>query len=170
MSRDSMVWLIAFLRTKVNDTGLSIWLDDELQNYLDMHRIHLVKERLECDASAKICRSRYGMLEADASLWDSDLPGAVEINNSYYTANLLDGTFQFKTSQDCTYYLDAKSYDIHGAVAECLEQLAMDQNRAKQWNRGSVSYTHYDLMEMAQYHRNLAGIKSIECLRVYNKG
>ena len=169
MSRDSMVWLIAFLRTKVNDTGLSIWLDDELQNYLDMHRIHLVKEPLAYDPSAKIYRSGYGMLEADSSLWDSNLPGAIEINNSKYTANLIDGTFGFEISQDCTYYLDAKSYDIHGAIAECLEQLAMDQNRAKTWNRGSVSYTHYDLMEMAQYHRNLTGMKSIGCLRIYNK-
>ncbi|HGJ65328.1 TPA: hypothetical protein ENS27_08070 [bacterium] len=84
-------------------------------------------------------------------------------------ANLLDGTFTFTEQQGCIYYLDAKSYNIHGAIAECLEQLAMDQNRAKAWNRGSVSYTHYDLMEMAQYHRAFTGARNVCFSRTYNK-
>ena len=66
------------------------------------------------------------------------------------------------------YYLDAKSYNIHGAIAECLEQLAMDPLKAKSWNRGSVSFTHYDLLEMAKYHRSQMGIRSTGILRTYN--
>lgn len=165
-----MVWLIEFIRTKVNDNDLSIWLDDELQNYLDMHRVHIYREKLVYDPCAKIYHSNFGMLEADVSLWDSNQPNAREILNSNYTVNLLDGTFKFTTIQVGTYYLDAKSYNIHGAIAECLEQLAMDQNKAKAWSRGSVTYTHYDLMEMAKYHRNLLGLKNANFLRTYNKG
>jgi hypothetical protein len=168
MSRDSMVWVISFLRTKMNDNDLSIWTDDELQNYLDMHRIHIVREPLSYEPSAKVYQSSFGMLEADASLWDSNLPNAKEIINSNYIANLADGTFNFTSVQNGTYYLDAKSYNIHGAIAECLEQLAMDQNKAKAWSRGSVTYTHYDLMEMAQYHRNLSGLRNTDLLRTYN--
>ena len=176
MSRDSMVWLISFLRVKINDTDSSIWTDDELQNYLDIHRIHIVREPLLVSPSneegtyGQIYYSAFGMLEADASLWDSNLSCASEILSSDYTSNLVDGTFKFANSKIDRYYLDAKSYNIHGIIAECLEQLAMDQNRAKSWSRGSVTYTHYDLMEMARYHRNLAGSKSTSVVRTYVKG
>jgi len=169
MSRDSMVWLISFLRVKMNDTDLSIWTDDELQNYLDMHRVHVVREPLAYDSNEQVYYSIFGMLEADASLWDSRQSNSNEIPNSNYTANLVDGTFRFVNGQGGIYYLDAKSYNIHGAVAECLEQLAMDQNRAKVWSRGSVVYTHYDLMDMARYHRNLIGSRSTAVVRTYNK-
>jgi hypothetical protein len=171
-----MVWLISFLRVKINDTDSSIWTDDELQNYLDMHRIHIVREPLLVSPSneegtyGQIYYSAFGMLEADASLWDSNLSCASEILSSDYTSNLVDGTFKFANSKIDRYYLDAKSYNIHGIIAECLEQLAMDQNRAKSWSRGSVTYTHYDLMEMARYHRNLAGSKSTSVVRTYVKG
>ncbi|MDQ1329693.1 MAG: hypothetical protein QG641_2985 [Candidatus Poribacteria bacterium] len=178
MSRDSMVWLISFLRVKINDTDSSIWLDDELQNYLDMHRVHIVREPLSVplsrgNSNEQVYYSTFGMLEADISLWDSKESNSNEIPNSNYTVNLVDGTFKFSAplsqGQGNSYYLDAKSYNIHGAIAECLEQLAMDQNRAKAWSRGSVAYTHYDLMEMAKYHRNLMGLRSTGIVRTYIK-
>jgi len=169
MARDSMVCLIGLLRMKVNDSDFSIWSDDELQNYLDMHRIYLFREPLIYDPGLRIYQSRYGMLEADVTIWDSELLGAMEIVNSNYASNLLDGTFIFANAQYGTYYLEAKSYNIHNAIAECLEQLAMDQNRAKTWNRGSVTFNHYDLMAMAQYHRNLSGSRSTSLLRVYDR-
>ena len=169
MSRDSMVWLISFLRVKINDADSSIWTDDELQNYLDMHRIHIVREPLAYDLNKQVYYSTFGMLEADVSLWDSKQSNSNETPNSNYTVNLVDGTFKFINNQGDRYYLDAKSYNIHDAIAECLEQLAMDQNRAKAWGRGSVVYTHYDLMEMAKYHRNLVGSRSTGIVRTYVK-
>jgi hypothetical protein len=117
----------------------------------------------------KVYRSNFGMLEADVFLWDNKSSNAIEVPNTKYMSNLLDGTFTFTEQQGCTYYLDAKSYNIHGAIAECLEELAMDQNRAKAWNRGSVSYTHYDLMEMAQYHRAFTGARNVCFSRTYSK-
>jgi hypothetical protein len=174
MSRDSMVWLISFLRVKINDADSSIWTDDELQNYLDMHRIHIVREPLSAPLSygnlnKQAYYSAFGMLEADVSLWDSKQSNSNEIPNSNYTVNLVDGTFEFINNQNDKYYLDAKSYNIHDSIAECLEQLAMDQNRAKAWGRGSVVYTHYDLMEMAKYHRNLVGLRNAGIVRTYVK-
>ena len=167
MARDSMVWLIDFLRTKVNDTESAIWSDDELQNYLDMHSVHVVREPLIYAPDQKLYCSAFDMLEADASIWDSNQPGAIEIPNSIYISNFVNGTFRFIENQFGIYYLDAKSYNIHEVIAECLEQLAMDQNRAKVWNRGSVEFTHYDLVEMARYHRGLAGVQSINISRAY---
>jgi hypothetical protein len=174
MSRDSMVWLISFLRVKINDVDLvppsngeTIWTDDELQNYLDMYRVHVIRELLVYDPDEQVYYSNFGLLESDVSLWDGKQSDSNEIPNSNYAVNLVDGTFKFVDSQDDIYYLDAKSYNIHGAIAECLEQLAMDQNRAKAWNRGSVAYTHYDLMEMAKYHRNLIGLRSTGIVKTY---
>ncbi|MEK7395939.1 MAG: hypothetical protein AAB116_03270 [Candidatus Poribacteria bacterium] len=169
MARDSMFWLIDFLRVKMNDMESSIWADDEFQNYLDIHSIHVVREPLTYAPDQKLYYSTFGMLEADACLWDSDQPGAIEILNSIYTSNFVDGTFRFTKSQSGRYYMDAKSYNIHGAIAECLEQLAMDQNRAKVWNRGSVEFTHYDLLEMSRYHRGLAGLQNTNISRTYIK-
>ena len=69
--------------------------------------------------------------------------------------------------QDSDHYLDGRSYNLHGAIAECLEQLAMDQNKARQWSRGAVRYNHYDLMEMARHHRSLAGARGTTIVRTY---
>lgn len=167
MARDSMFWLIDFLRIKMNDSESAIWSDDELQNYLDMHSTHVIREPLAYAPDQKLYYSTFGMLEADASLWDSNLPGAMEIPNSIYTSNFVDGTFRFAESQSGRYYMDAKSYNIHGAIAECLEQLATDPNRAKAWNRGSVEFTHYDLLEMSRYHRGLSGLQNTNISRTY---
>lgn len=167
MARDSILWLINFLRVKVNDVESSIWTDDDLQNYLDMYCIHLIREPLRCDPDHKVYYSDFGMLEADVSLWDSELTGANEIPNTSYIPNLIEGTFRFTNSQSKKYYMDGKSYNIHGAIAECMEQLAMDQNRAKRWNRGSVEFTHYDLLEISRYHRQLSGLQNTRMIRTY---
>jgi hypothetical protein len=109
------------------------------------------------------------MLEDDVTLWDSDSGNAAEVSSSSYTANLVDGVFVFTQDQNNDYYLDGKSYNLHGAIAECLEQLAMDPNKAREWERGSVKYSHYDYMEMAKYHRNLAGPGSTMVVKTYRK-
>ena len=144
-----------------------IWTDDELQNYLDMHRIHVYREALFTDVEAKILSSKFGMLEDDVTLWDGDRVGAIEVTPDSY--NLVDGVFTFEESQNGPYYLDGKSYNIHGAIAECMEQLAMDPNKAREWGRGSVKYTHYDLMEMAKYHRNFVGTRNTIVVKTYRR-
>lgn len=144
-----------------------VWTDDELQNYLDMHRIHVRRERLRQDVDEKIFSSKFGMFENDVILLDSASAGGSEATPD--SSNLVDGVFTFVETQDGPYYLDGKSYNIHGAIAECMEQLAMDPNKAREWGRGSVKYTHYDLMEMSKYHRNLAGTRSTTIVKTYRK-
>ena len=144
-----------------------IWTDDELQDYLDMHRIHIYRELLHHDVDEKVFSSKFGMFEDDVTLWDSDSLGATEVSPD--TTNLVDGVFTFLEAQNGPYYLDSKSYNIHGAIAECMEQLAMDPNKAREWRRGGVKYTHYDLIEMARCHRNFTGPKDTIVVRTYRK-
>ena len=167
MARDTMAWLITLLRTKVNDVDESVWTDDELQSYLDMHRVHVRREFLAKDVDEKVYYSRFGMFEDNFILWDGKFAGATEVSSSSYTANLVDGTFVFSISQNGNYYLDGESYNIHGAIAECLEELAMDPNKSREWSRGGVKYKHYDYMEMARYHRNLAGARAATMVKTY---
>lgn len=44
---------------------------------------------------------------------------------------------------------------IHGTISACMEYLAMNPDKARQWEQ-DVKYTHYDYMEMAKYHNELA--------------
>ncbi len=146
-----------------------IWIDDDLQGYLDMHRVHVRREFLMRDVDSGVYYSKFGMFEDNAILRDSASANATEIPSSNYAANLVDGVFTFTEDQNDFYYLDGKSYNLHGAIAECLEQLAMDPNKAREWERGGVKYSHYDYMEMAKYHRNLAGPRSTIIVKTYRK-
>lgn len=144
-----------------------VWTDDELQDYLDMHRVHVRRELLRQDVDGKVFSSRFSMFENDVTLWGSDNAGAIQVTPD--SSNLVDGMFTFAEGQDGPYYLDGRSYNIHGAIAECMEQLAMDPNKAREWGRGSVKHTHYDLMEMAKYHRTLTGARGTTLVKTYRK-
>lgn len=182
MARDSMAYLIALLRTKVNDGASNVWTGDELQTYLDMHRYRVRRERLRNDVDEKIYISAFGLLEGTYALstdsgaswdddstiikmWDSDAGAATAITPDHW--NLVDGDFGFDAGQSGTYYLDAISYNLSGAIAECMEQLAMDPTAAMRWSRGGVTYTHYSLMKMAKYHRALAGPRATTIRKTY---
>lgn len=147
-------------------TSKRIWTDEELQDILDLNRIHVRRELLTKDSDRKKYYSQYGMFEDDVILWDSVTSNAKIVSPS--SSSLVDGTFVFDTEQNGVYYLDGKSYNIHGAIAECMEQLAMDPNRARAWERGGVKYTQYDLFEMSKYHRNLAGTRTAKTIRTYS--
>lgn len=175
MARVTMTNIINILRTKINDVDSSIWTDDQLQNYLDMHRQHIVREKLQKDRTNKTYYSRYSMLEGLSDQWsgapfiglyNGPHPDAIEVVPDGF--NLIDGFFYFKSPQLEDYYLDAISYDINLAIAECLEQLAMDRDRAIRWVRGNIRYTHYDLLELAKYHRSLSNLGTIRLIKHYN--
>ncbi len=182
MARSSMGYLITLLRTKVNDGASTVWTDEELQQYLDMHTVPIRRLKLLKDADEKIYLSKLGLLEGTYNLdtdssasWDDDSTiiqildstgsGATSVTPDEW--NLTIGRFVWDTSQNNTYYLDATHYNIEGAVAECLEQLAMDPVKAQMWTRGGVTYRHYDLLQMARYHRSLAGARATTLKRTY---
>ena len=100
MARDSMASLIAYLRLKVNDVASAVWTDDDLQLYLDIHRTHVIRELLVSDSNRLVYYSTHGMLEMDASLWDSNSSSGLEIVNTLYSANLTDGIFTFSSCRD----------------------------------------------------------------------
>jgi hypothetical protein len=149
-----------------------IWTDEQLQTYLDMHRIHVIRELLTKDAEESAFHSNFGMFEDDVTLWDSNFAGASQLPASSFNANLVDGVFIFTQQYYGDCYLDGKSYDLHGVIAECMEQLVTDPSKAREWERGGVRYSHYDYMEMAKYHRslsrNLAGIRSVKTAKTYS--
>jgi len=161
--------IITHLRGKVNDPNDLFWTDDELQVFLDLHRTRLSRVELKPDPDEQVFESGYTMLEGSTVTWSGSGDPTEVINiwdgrdddSTYKTPdsyNLVSGTFTFDDEQtQQPYYLDGWSYSIAGAIAECMEQLAMDQNKAKTWSRGGVSYTYQDFMDMGKYWRRAAG-------------
>jgi len=151
------------------------WTDDELQRILDANRVILRRERLRADVDGKQYASERQYLEGSVvtwddddtiiKIWDSDAGSATAATPS--TWNLVDGVFAWTSDQSATYYLDAKSYNIHGAIADCMDQLAMDRTKAIAWTRGGISYTYSDYRDLAMSHRSLAGAKSTKLVRTY---
>lgn len=182
MARASMAWLITRLRRMVNDSGSTIWTDAELQQTLDYHRIHIRRELLVYDVEQKAYYSKFGFLEGTyitdqesnavwdnsdtiIKLWDSNAEDATAATPTYW--NLADGYFGFSSDQDDEYFLDGKSYDLHGAAADLFEELCADSSRATRWVRGSVSHESVSPLNLAKHHRNLSGPQSLEVRRTY---
>ena len=181
-ARSTMAYIINILEKKVHDEGNAIWDAADLQDYLDMHRTHIRRRKLKKDVDEKLYFVEFGLLEGtyarstdDDAAWDDDST-VIKIWDSASadaTAatpdgwNLIDGRFWWDADQNEDYSLDAISYDLEGAIAECLEELAMDPDKAVRWSRGGVMYTHYHLLEMARYHRSLSGPKSQTLVRSY---
>ena len=170
MARATMAHIISHLRLKINDTGSTIWTDDdELQVFLDLHRQRVNRKKLDVDPDWQVFEGRFTMLEGSTSSWSGagdpedvinvwDRPGQAGTYKTPTSYNLVSGTFNFDSKQTLQpYYLDALSYNINGAIAECYEQLASDQSRAKAWSRGGVSYTYDGFMDMAKRFKQMAG-------------
>ncbi len=151
------------------------WTDNELQTILDANRMIIRRELLRNDVDQKQFYSESKFLEGSLVTWDDDATKIKIWNSSAGSAtaatpdswNLTDGIFTWTADQNNTYYLDAKSYNIHGAIADCMDQLAMDRTRATAWTRGGVSYTYSEYKELAMTHRSLAGAKSTKLVRTY---
>lgn len=59
------------------------------------------------------------------------------------------------TDDELRGFWDLNNHNEHGVVAECMEDLAANAEKAKRWRVGNVRYTHYDLLELAKYQRQL---------------
>lgn len=142
-----------------------IWSDDELQNYLDRHRVWVEREQLAHSVDMKRYFSSYRNFDEVTLYLDS--------YSSYTTvpmeANLVDGSFVFSTAQAGYLYLSGWSYNIYLAAAECLEELAGDPSRAFSWSRGGVTQQTHKPLELAQYYRQFALANSRSQTRLLNK-
>ena len=145
------------------------WTDNELQVFLDLHRTRINRKKLDVDPDWQVFEGRHTMLEGSTVTWSGtgdpeekiniwDRPGRDATFKTPTSFNLTSGTFRFDSEQSSQpYYLDAYTYNINGAMAECFEQLASDQNRAIEWSRGGVSYTYESFLTMAETSRKAAG-------------
>lgn len=145
-----------------------LWSDDDLQNYLDKHMIHVglvERELLTHDAGYLIYISEYDSFE-EATIYNSQLSSGTAVTPS--TSNLVAGKWTFTSAQNKELYLYGVAHNIYAAAADLLFELAGDPSRAYQWSRGGVSQRSVSPLELANQYRYMAhGGQSVEIRRVY---
>ncbi len=146
-----------------------IWTDDELETYLDKHRIFIGVEKRE-KLSNNAARTRYFSAFDTfewANLYTTADTAGTQVSGS--TDNLIVGEFVFSTGQSQDLFLEGHAFNIYAAAAECLEELAGDPNRTTSWTRGSVSQEHESPLDLATYYRRIAhGGRQILLERIYH--
>ena len=143
--RSSMTWLITHLRHVASDADSSVWTDQQLQDYLDAHSRHVVRERMDHNADYTVYYSSGHFVESDQAIYDGVSETSTLISSSTYTANLVDGYYSFSTSQDISLYIDYTDYDITAAAYDCLISLMTNRNALDAWNRGGVQNSYMTL-------------------------
>lgn len=146
-----------------------IWTDDQLEDYLDRHRMFVGddggRELLRHDAFYKRYISNFNTWEW-AKLYTTNDTNATELTTA--TADLLVGEWTFTTAQNIDVYAEGHCYNVYLAAAECLEELAGDPSRASSWSRGGITHKSQDPLELAMYYRRLAhGGRSVKLIRTY---
>lgn len=169
-ARSGMTTLINQFRSLVGNAGTAVFTEDRVQEILDNHRIEFYQNQLiitpqEVNNTVvyKVYNSQYTNLEGTASgsvafrLYDAN--GSAITNG--FTFDAQRGTFTFDTNQaGSVRYLDSRSYDLYGAVAdgwrEYAGQLANHYDfrvEGRAYNRSQL-FTH--CAEMASYYDSLA--------------
>lgn len=177
-ARSTMAWIIGHVRLLANDVGSAVWDDEEIQTFLDQHRMRIRRAPLTAEPEEMQYHSRYGFLEGDEDTWSGSGTETDVINiwdsrsesATYKTPNswnLRDGTFGFTTGQDDNYYLDAWSYNIYRSIADMMLQLAGDRSKAYAWARGGVSHTVTDFFTLSREWRSLGGPSGTIIRRTY---
>jgi len=144
-----------------------LWTADELQIALDRNRIFTgeVRERLSHSPDYKRYWSDAGNYEW-ATLYNTDDSTGTSLTPT--TENLVAGEWTFDTAQEKELYVEGHFFNIYGAAAELLEELAADPNRAASWTRGAVSQQGTDLLTLATYYRRMAhGGRTVQQVRIY---
>ena len=127
--------LIATLRRMVDDAGTADWSADQMQEILDRHRADIWQETLKPQSSLedsetvrKVYLSNYENFEEVTSgttvwrVYDSD--GTMR-GTADYSTDYTRGIITFTADQEgSARYLDARSYDLDGAAADCWREKA----------------------------------------------
>jgi len=184
-ARSSLAYLITLLRQRINDADSDVWTDNELEKTLDLNRRIIRRKKLDASVDRLEFTIKFQLLEGTNAysteagaawdddrtiikLWNSSASGATAITPDAW--NLVDGVMRFTSEQTEIVYMDAISYRIHGAIADSMEQIIMDPQKAKSWTRGGVTYTFQDLEKIVNHHRGLDGHTSPTVVRRYRKG
>jgi len=138
-ARDGMSSLISQFRNLVSDTGTVAFTDDRAQEVLDAHRIDFYQQPLVVTAQQiasgtvvyHVYTAPYGNLEGTASG-----TAAFRLHDSVgssittgYTLDAQNGVVTFTANQaGSARYLDGRSYDLYGAVADGWREKAGQQS------------------------------------------
>lgn len=137
-ARSGMTSLISQFRSLVDDTGTVAFTDDRAQEILDGNRFDFYQEPLTVTAQQiatgtvnyHVYTSQYKRLEGTASgttafrLYDST--GSAIATG--YTLDDTNGIIRFTDTQaGSARYLDARSFDLYGAVAMAWRERAAQQ-------------------------------------------
>ena len=144
-----------------------IWTPDEIQTVLDRHRIFTGETREKLSRSVDY--KRYWS-ESQNYEWANlfNTGDSVGTGVTPDTANLVAGEWTFTTAQDGELYVEGHYFNIYGAAAELLEELAADPNRAESWTRGAVSQQGTSALDLATYYRRIAhGGRVVQQVRIY---
>lgn len=147
--------------------GVPYWVDAQLQDVLDIHRVDVVFEQLQSypvqiaggSISYKDYRSAYGYLEATtggSEIFYVQTGTGTVIASSGYTPDYRRGQIQFTADQaGTTYYLTGRSYDLNASAADIWRRKASHNAVAFDFSTDNHSvhrsqvYQH--CLEMAQF-------------------
>jgi len=79
----------------------------------------------------------------------------MKIMNKASIAELRDSVHGLNVWHDTTLdrFIFKNDGNLHGAIAECMEDLAAHPENAKKWESDNAKYSHYDLTEIAKHQR-----------------
>lgn len=157
-ARSGMSELISRFRYGVNDSGTAYFQDDRIQQILDGHRTDFYQEPLAVSSQQialgtvvyTVYTSNYRNIEGTASgtavfrLYDSS--GSVIASG--YTFDAINGRFDFTTDQaGSARYLNGRTYDLNGAIADGWRELAGMQSGAYDFRVEGRQYTRSQWFE-----------------------
>lgn len=166
--RSGMTTLISRWRRMVDDDGTAIWTDAQAQQILDQHRRDFYQEALTVTpveiatgtVAYHVYMSAYSNLEEAASgttAWRVYTSNGTEQGTALYTPDYINGIVRFSADQGGTaYYLDGRSYDLHGAAADAWRERAADTAAYYSFGADGASYSrsHWfeHCMKMADHY------------------
>lgn len=151
-ARSGMTELVSRFRYGVNDSGTAYFQDDRIQQILDSHRTDFYQEPLVVSSQQialgtvvyTVYTSHYRNIEGTASgtavfrLYDS----SGSVISSGYTFDAINGRFDFTADQfGSARYLNGRTYDINGAVADGWREMAGIQSGAYDFRVEGRQYT-----------------------------
>jgi len=138
-----MFSLIVQVRRLIHDNGTTtVWSDEELQDWLDAHRIEVIRAPLQYARTVvggqvviRDYATELSNWEGDATLTDAD-------GNTLApeTANLVVGRWSFTAHQQPPVHLTGRSYDVYAAAADALEARAAQFALAYDFTADGASY------------------------------
>lgn len=164
-ARTGMSELIGLFRNGVADTGTVYFTDDRAQQILDARRLDFWQDPLTPvtaqvavgSVEYKVYLSRYRYLEgtADASYFRLFDGNGTAITTGF-TFDAVNGRFDFTANQvGSARYLDGRSYDLYGAIADGWREMAGLQSGAYDFKVEGRSYTRSQWFahctQMAEY-------------------